>query len=256
MTPTHATKAGVRYRYYISTTLLQGQTNKSAALNRVPAAEIEQLVVASVRKHVRTTAQEHNRASAALELNDKDLISTHVARVDVKSDHLAVRIAITSEQQIRERTETDVLNHHDVSDRSGNHIGQTEDSANVLRIPWKKMPAKRPREIIPPAAVSASPRDKRPIRAETRANLIASIAKGRRWLEEWTVGTVTSTEQIAARENCTIRQVNMTISLAFLAPALVQAAVEGRLPRGVGVANLRDAPAEWSRQHAMLGLSI
>jgi site-specific DNA recombinase len=46
----------------------------------------------------------------------------------------------------------------------------------------------------------------------------------------------------------------MTISLAFLAPNLVQAAIEGRLPRGIGVARLRDAPAEWSRQYAMLGL--
>ena len=33
----------------------------------------------------------------------------------------------------------------------------------------------------------------------------------------------------------------------------MKAAVEGRLPRGVGVARLRDAPAEWSRQYAMLG---
>ena len=49
---------------------------------------------------------------------------------------------------------------------------------------------------------------------------------------------------------------NMTISLAFLAPDLVKAAVEGRLPRGIGVTRLRDAPAEWSRQYAMLGLSI
>ena len=40
----------------------------------------------------------------------------------------------------------------------------------------------------------------------------------------------------------------MTISLAFLAPNLVKAAVEGRLPRGIGVERLRDAPAEWSRQ--------
>src|SRR4051812_43748110 len=48
----------------------------------------------------------------------------------------------------------------------------------------------------------------------------------------------------------------MTISLAaFLSPTLVQAAVGGRLPRGVGIARLRDAPAEWSRQHAMLGLA-
>ena len=47
----------------------------------------------------------------------------------------------------------------------------------------------------------------------------------------------------------------MTISLAFLAPALVKAAVDGRLPRGVGIARLRDAPAEWARQHTMLGLA-
>jgi hypothetical protein len=36
----------------------------------------------------------------------------------------------------------------------------------------------------------------------------------------------------------------MTISLAFLAPDLVRAAVEGRLPRGIGVERLRDAPVE------------
>src|SRR5262245_57547709 len=34
---------------------------------------------------------------------------------------------------------------------------------------------------------------------------------------------------------------DMTISLAFLAPDLVKAAVEGRLPRGIGVARLCDA---------------
>jgi hypothetical protein len=45
-------------------------------------------------------------------------------------------------------------------------------------------------------------------------------------------------------------------TLAFLAPELVKAAVERRLPRGIGVTRLRDAPAEWSRQYAMLGLPI
>jgi hypothetical protein len=52
-----------------------------------------------------------------------------------------------------------------------------------------------------------------------------------------------------------VRQVNMTISLAFLAPGLVRAAVEGRLPRGIGVERLRDAPAEWSQQFEALGLN-
>jgi site-specific DNA recombinase len=57
----------------------------------------------------------------------------------------------------------------------------------------------------------------------------------------------------AKRESCSVRKVNMTISLAFLAPDLVKAAIDGRLPRGMGVARLTDLPAEWSRQHEMLG---
>ena len=44
------------------------------------------------------------------------------------------------------------------------------------------------------------------------------------------------------------------ISLAFLAPGLVKAAIEGRLPHGMGVARLCDLPAEWSRQYQVLGL--
>jgi hypothetical protein len=60
---------------------------------------------------------------------------------------------------------------------------------------------------------------------------------------------------IAKREGCSARKVNMTISLAFLAPDLVKVAIEGRLPRGMGVARLCDMPAEWSRQRQMLGLT-
>jgi site-specific DNA recombinase len=47
----------------------------------------------------------------------------------------------------------------------------------------------------------------------------------------------------------------MTISLAFLAPNLVKAAIEGRLLRGIGVERLRDLPSEWSRQFEALGLN-
>jgi site-specific DNA recombinase len=47
----------------------------------------------------------------------------------------------------------------------------------------------------------------------------------------------------------------MTISLAFLAPSLVKAAVDARLPRGIGIGRLFDAPVAWPRQHQMLGLA-
>jgi hypothetical protein len=63
---------------------------------------------------------------------------------------------------------------------------------------------------------------------------------------------VLGVEQIAVRQKSSMRQVNMRISLA-LAPDLVRAAVEGCLPRGIGVERLRDAPAEWSRPFEALG---
>src|SRR5258708_39807278 len=68
-------------------------------------------------------------------------------------------------------------------------------------------------------------------------------------------GSAINIEQIATRQKCSECQGNMPISLAFLAPDLVKAAVEGRLPRGIGVERLRDAPAEWSRQFEELGLN-
>jgi site-specific DNA recombinase len=80
-------------------------------------------------------------------------------------------------------------------------------------------------------------------------------ARGRRWLDDVVSGRVTSVAQLCAREKCSVRQVNMTISLAFLAPNLVKAAVEGRLSRGIGIERLRDQPTEWSRQFEALGLN-
>jgi site-specific DNA recombinase len=109
----------------------------------------------------------------------------------------------------------------------------------------QKPPSKKARQILLPHGVPRS--EVRPTRIERRARLVTAIARGRRWLDEVVSGSVAGVDQIATRQKCSVRQVNMTISLAFLAPDLVRAAVEGRLPRGIGVERLRDAPSEWSR---------
>ena len=83
---------------------------------------------------------------------------------------------------------------------------------------------------------------------------MAAIARGRRWLDQLTIDASINTHRIAEREGCSVRKVNMTISLAFLAPDLVKAAIDGRLPHGMAIARLTDLPAEWSRQYQMLGL--
>ena len=53
-------------------------------------------------------------------------------------------------------------------------------------------------------------------------------------------GLIIDAGQLARRERCTVRQINLTLSLAFLATQLVKAAVEGRLPRGINIERLRD----------------
>jgi len=119
-------------------------------------------------------------------------------------------------------------------------------------MPWQKPPSKRFRKILLPHGTRRE--TVRPERAERRARLVSAIARGRRWLDELISGAVTDIQQLAKRERCTVRQVNLTLSLAFLAPQLVKAAVEGCLPRGINIERLRDPHAEWNRQFQELGL--
>jgi hypothetical protein len=219
MTPSTAHKNGKRYRYYLSSALTQGQAQRAGSVRRIPAPEIEALVVDAVRK----------RLKEAMPSPDRNLISENVGRVEIHATQIAIKLTSKGDRTAKRRA----------------------DNA-VLYVPWKKTTQKRRREIIAPAT---SGQDIRPIRSETRLALVIAIAYGRRWLDEIVMGNVADVEQIAVREKCSVRQVNMTISLAFLSPTLVAAAIDGRLPRGVGAARLRDAPAEWSKQHAMLGLA-
>src|ERR1700694_4058409 len=54
MIPTHATKAGVRYRYYVSTPCLHGEAKTASAgsVSRIPAADIEEAIVKSLKEHL------------------------------------------------------------------------------------------------------------------------------------------------------------------------------------------------------------
>src|SRR5437762_5734447 len=54
MVPTHTTKAGVRYRYYVSTPFLHGEAKTASAgsVFRIPAADIEDVIVKSLKEHL------------------------------------------------------------------------------------------------------------------------------------------------------------------------------------------------------------
>jgi DNA invertase Pin-like site-specific DNA recombinase len=230
MIPTHATKAGVRYRYYVSTPFLHGEAKTASAgsVSRVPAADIEDTVVKSLKKHLAT--KRDGATSCAVHLGDREALTKLVAGIVVHRDQLVIRLK---------------------SDNADEASDSPDDQP--LTIPWQKPPSKKSRQILLPHNASRS--DARPEQFERRARLVSAIARGRRWLDDVVLGRVTTISELCAREKCSTRQVNMTISLAFLAPNLVKAAVEGRLPRGIGVERLRDPPTEWSRQFAALGLN-
>jgi site-specific DNA recombinase len=220
MTPSHVRKRGVKYRYYICSALVQGQPTQAGALSRVPAGEIEQVVLKSAREHLKLPSEKKP---------DAELVRDHVARVETHADWLLLELVPVK------------------------GTGRTYQQKHIrIEVPWRKTSSTRRREILLPK--SLTPEANRSIRSESRALLVAAIARGRRWLDELMTDARARTESIANREGCTVRQVYMTISLAFLAPSLVQAAIEGRLPHGMGVTRLRDLPAEWSRQLLVLGL--
>jgi len=230
MIPTHATKAGVRYRYYVSTPFLHGEAKTASAgsVSRVPAADIEGTVVKSLKKHLAT--KQDGATSCAVRLGDRETLAQLVAGIVVHRDQLVIRLK---------------------SDNANDASDSPDDQP--LTIPWQKPPSKKSRKILLPHNASRS--DARPEQFERRARLVSAIARGRRWLDDVVLGRVTTIAELCSREKCSTRQINMTISLAFLAPNLVKAAVEGRLPRGIGVERLRDPPTEWSRQFAALGLN-
>jgi site-specific DNA recombinase len=230
MIPTHATKAGVRYRYYVSTPFLHGEAKTASAgsVPRVPAADIEDIVVKFLKEHL--AARQDKPTASAVGLEDRADLAELVAGIVVHRDRLVIRL-------------------------KSNHANEASDCADdqSLSVAWQKPPSKRSRQILLPRNASRS--EVRPEQFERRARLVSAIARGRRWLDDVVSGRVTTVAELCTREKCSVRQVNMTISLAFLAPNLVKAAVEGRLPRGIGVERLRDPPAEWSRQFEALGLN-
>jgi hypothetical protein len=226
MIATHASKAGVRYRYYVSQPGLHGEarTAKLGSVSRVPAPEIEHAISSALQKHIAEQRPPTSDRDDPVQF-DHDSLAALVSRIEVQRTQLVISLKPT--------------------DRSTESV--------TMSIPWQRPPPKRFRKILLPHG--AVREHIRPDRAERRVRLISAIARGRQWLDEIIAGSITDAAQLARREHCTVRQINLTLSLAFLAPQLVKAAVEGRLPRGINIKRLRDPDPNWIKQFRGLGLN-
>jgi hypothetical protein len=226
MTPVHVTKGTVRYCYYQSWVLAHGQKAMAGSVCRVPAGEIEQVVIEAVAKHV-------NIVSASSDGDDAFAVARdHIDKVVVHQDRLVV--TLRSDDQSPE------LEHSD-----------SAPQPQTLTIAWSKPSPIRKRDILrnDDSAIST-----RPIRSEARARLLRAIAQGRDWLDQITSGRVKDVGTLADTHQVSEKTVRSTLSLALLSPDIVQAAIDGRLPRGLSVSRMTDLPADWSMQRQQLGL--
>jgi hypothetical protein len=77
MSPSHTNKGGARYRYYVSQAVLQNKPQAAGSIGRVPAAEIEALVMTALRNHLQVNGTD----AQSLPDNERKLIERHVERV-------------------------------------------------------------------------------------------------------------------------------------------------------------------------------
>ena len=243
MTPTHTNKGGIRYRYYVTTATGHGGKADAPTIRRMPAPDVEACVIAGLRSLMvdrGEDARAFDQGSTLPAFFDQiDLrVIAHGETLELVWRHAPTLASLRENRGALPPTE-DGTNDWDAA-------------AEALRVvvPFVAIPQKRHRSIIMPEGVSGTVR---PIAHQEQQNLLRSIAQGRAWLKMIMAGT--TTHDLAARHGKTERTIRLTVSLAFLDPKLVQAAVQGRLPRGVNATRLSDAPAGWRDQWAAIGLS-
>jgi hypothetical protein len=141
MTPTHTNKRGARYRYYVSHALLQKRNDKAGSVPRVPAPEIESLVLKALSEHL-SGSEDPEQLTV---VNDRDQIERQLDRIVVQADALEIHLAGSREHP--KGTSTD----RSSSSEAGNA------PPSVIAVPWSPPLSRRSRaSFIPPLHVQSS----------------------------------------------------------------------------------------------------
>jgi hypothetical protein len=240
MSPSHATKSGRRWRYYVSQAVLQGRKHEAGSVARAPALEIERLVAEAV-----SAASPASNRRGRHELHQPKAsgrgASTDSPAAPPTDYDATLRAAI--ERVVMSRTTIEIELTEGMA---------RDDQDRILIIAWTPPSPHRRCEIIQGEGERACAIG--PMRAEARGILTDALRDAHHWLDELTTSPKLNIGSLAAREGKTERWIRRTISLAFLCPDLAKAAIEGRLPRGFGVKRLMDLPMAWPDQWSALGL--
>ena len=234
MSPSHANKKGVRYRYYVSQAVLQKRKDEAGSIARVAAPDIEELVIAALRHQVGNINRQALPVQTCplLELSDRDLVALHVERIVLGSRHIDVTLRGSASPEGQGIADAGSLASTTL------HLLWTPTSASARKgIAWK-----------PSAQSNLDP-------AVSEVLLIA-IARARSWMNDLTEGRVNSFEAIARSENKVERHIRHLAPLAFVSPRIVEAIANGSAPADLTVSSLaRALPHSWAAQEHKLGIT-
>jgi hypothetical protein len=150
MSPSHANKKGVRYRYYVSQALLQNRKAEAGSISRIAAPEIEELVVAAVR-HQASKFDPSNiidqSSFTAPQLSDRDVVALHVERIVLRAKHIDISLRARALELQQE--DADALD----GEGSG-ALDQSDPAPSALQ--FGRPGSKRPGAVRPAVALDAN----------------------------------------------------------------------------------------------------
>ena len=83
--------------------------------------------------------------------------------------------------------------------------------------------------------------------------LVKALARAHRWKKLLDTGKYATIKEIAETEGVAARYIGQLLQLTLLAPDIVEMILDGRLPKGVGLAQFMEPwPGEWGAQSGYL----
>jgi site-specific DNA recombinase len=232
MSPAHTNKGGARYRYYVSQAVLQRKPLAAGAIGRVPAAEIEVLISAALRRHLQANGTD------ALD-GDRELFERHVERVTLSRKHIHLQL----------RQIADAAVQTDADEEASRPVCEQPHGAVNVTIPWTSTVQAAAKGII------HVPAHNTPMTLSRRDALLMAIAKARNWADELAHGRLGSFAVLAEREGKVERHIRLLVPLAFLSPRIVSGLLDGTAPARLTITALaRALPWSWAEQERRLGL--
>jgi site-specific DNA recombinase len=224
MTPSHSNKHGVKYRYYVSHTVLQGRKADGGTVTRVPGPVIEARVVAAIQERLQQT----DISEEAVLVGDRELIERYVERVVIKLDAIELRWLAAAQPDGRS------VDHHE---------RRSDNPPLVSILVWQATDVSAEKGVVHISTERSA------IAPDTRDALLEAIAKARGWIDDLVERRAHSLAEIARREGKVERHIRLLAPLAFVSPHLIDAIAESTVSRDLTVTALAAGlPSLWVGQ--------